>query len=48
MQQAIDFIDSLVVLVTIPNIIGLYFAAPVIKRDLRDYLARMAAAPSPV
>lgn len=43
-HQVIDFIDSLVVLVTVPNIIGLYILAPTIRRDLRDYLARMAAA----
>jgi AGCS family alanine or glycine:cation symporter len=43
-QQVIDFIDSLVVLVTIPNIIGLYLLAPTIRRDLRSYLARMSAA----
>ncbi|MEQ9463530.1 MAG: alanine/glycine:cation symporter family protein [Haliea sp.] len=42
-RQVIDFIDSLVVLVTIPNIIGLYILAPTIKRDLRDYLAGVAA-----
>ncbi len=42
-QQVIDFIDSLVVLVTIPDIIGLYILAPTIKRDLQDYRARMAA-----
>jgi len=42
-QQVIDFIDSLVVLITIPNIIGLYILAPTIKRDLQDYRARMAA-----
>lgn len=41
-QQIIDFIDSLVVLITIPNIIGLYILAPTIKRDLQDYLGRMA------
>lgn len=42
-QQVVDFIDSLVVLVTIPNIIGLYLLAPTIKRDLKDYLGRLAA-----
>jgi len=31
-----------VVLITIPNIIGLYILAPTIKRDLQDYLGRMA------
>ena len=41
-RQVIDFIDSLVVLITIPNIIGLYILAPTIKRDLKDYLRRMA------
>jgi AGCS family alanine or glycine:cation symporter len=41
-QQVVDFIDSLVVLITIPNVIGLYLLAPTIRRDLRDYLARMA------
>jgi AGCS family alanine or glycine:cation symporter len=43
-QQVVDFIDSLVVLVTIPNIIGLYLLAPTIKGELKDYLGRMAAA----
>lgn len=42
-QQVVDFIDSLVVLVTIPNIIGLYLLAPTIKHDLKDYLGRLAA-----
>jgi len=42
-QQVVDFIDSLVVLVTIPNVIGLYLLAPTIKRDLRDYLSRLSS-----
>jgi len=40
-QQAIDLMDGLLVLITIPNIIGLYILAPTVRRDLMDYLDRM-------
>lgn len=39
-RQVIDLIDCFLVLITIPNIIGLYILAPTIKRDLADYLKR--------
>jgi len=38
-QQVIDLIDSFLFLITIPNVIGLYFLAPTIKRDLRAYMS---------
>lgn len=40
-QQVIDLIDCFVFLITIPNIVGLYFLAPTIKRDLTDYLSNV-------
>lgn len=39
-RQVIDLIDCFLVLITIPNIIGLYILAPTIKRDLAEYLNR--------
>jgi AGCS family alanine or glycine:cation symporter len=42
-HQVIDLMDGLLVLMTIPNIIGLFILAPTIKRDLIDYLARRKA-----
>ena len=39
-RQVIDLIDCFLVLITIPNIIGLYILAPTIKRDLAAYLNR--------
>lgn len=40
-QQVIDVMDGFLVLMTIPNVVGLYFLAPTVKRDLADYLARL-------
>ncbi len=40
-QQVIDLMDGLLVLMTIPNIIGLFILAPIVKRDLRDYIDRI-------
>jgi AGCS family alanine or glycine:cation symporter len=45
-QQVIDLIDCFVFLITIPNVIGLYFLAPTIKRDLTAYLSKVKSSRS--
>ena len=37
----IDFADSLLFLMAIPNLVGVYLLMPVVKRDLAAYLARL-------
>ncbi|GAB5414988.1 MAG: alanine/glycine:cation symporter family protein [Congregibacter sp.] len=39
----LDFSDAMIFLIAIPNILGLYLFAPEVKRDLKDYLARIRA-----
>ena len=40
LSAVLDFSDAMVFLIAVPNIIGLYFYAPEIKRDLNTYLAK--------
>ena len=40
-DQVIDFMDAVFFLMAVPNIVGLYFLAPELKRDLKSYLARV-------
>lgn len=40
LSAVLDFSDAMVFLIAVPNIIGLYFYAPEIKRDLNAYLAK--------
>ena len=37
----LDISDALVFLICVPNILGLYFLAPVVKRELQSYQARL-------
>lgn len=37
----LDISDALVFLICVPNILGLYFLAPIVKRELDSYLARL-------
>ncbi len=37
----LDISDALVFLICVPNILGLYFLAPIVKRELQSYLARI-------
>ncbi|WP_343561064.1 alanine/glycine:cation symporter family protein [Kiloniella sp. b19] len=37
----LDISDALVFLICVPNILALYFLAPVVKREMNDYLARI-------
>lgn len=45
--QVFNLIDSIFFLLAVPNILGLYFMAPEIKADLKDYLARLKAGKIP-
>ena len=44
LSSVILFTDSMVFLMTIPNVIALYILAPEIKRDLKDYIAKIKSA----
>lgn len=37
----LDISDAFVFLICVPNILGLYFLAPIVKREMDDYLARL-------
>jgi AGCS family alanine or glycine:cation symporter len=39
----LDISDALVFLICVPNILGLYFLAPIVKKELDSYLARIAS-----
>ena len=39
----LDISDALVFLICVPNILGLYFLSPIVKRELDSYRARMAS-----
>ncbi|MEO5596843.1 MAG: alanine:cation symporter family protein, partial [Lysobacteraceae bacterium] len=36
-----DFSDAMIFVMALPNVIGLYLLAPVVKRELASYLARV-------
>ena len=40
-KEVFSFIDSLYFMMAVPNIIGLYFLAPELKRDIASYRARL-------
>ncbi len=37
----LDISDALVFLICVPNILGLYFLAPIVKREMEHYMARV-------
>ena len=39
LNSIIDFSDSMIFVMSIPNIIGLYLLMPVVKRELAEYRA---------
>lgn len=41
LDNVIDFADAMFLSMAFPNIVGLYLLAPELKRDVKDYLARM-------
>ncbi|MHA1544647.1 MAG: alanine/glycine:cation symporter family protein [Alphaproteobacteria bacterium] len=46
-EKVFNLMDSIFFLLAIPNILGLYFMAPELKADLKDYLARLKAGKIP-
>ena len=38
----IDFSDSMIFIMALPNVIGLYFLMPVVKREVQKYQAKLA------
>lgn len=41
-SEMVDFADAIFFLMAVPNIIGLYLLAPVVKREMNSYFARLA------
>jgi AGCS family alanine or glycine:cation symporter len=39
----LDFSDALVFVIALPNILGLYILAPIIKRELKSYQERITS-----
>jgi AGCS family alanine or glycine:cation symporter len=37
----IDFSDAIVFCMALPNVMGLYFMAPIVKREIKDYLEKI-------
>jgi AGCS family alanine or glycine:cation symporter len=38
----VDFADAIYFLMAVPNVIGLYLLAPVVRREMRSYFDRLA------
>lgn len=47
LQPVVDFSDAMIFIMTLPNVIGLYLLAPVVKRELDDYWAKYKAGQLP-
>ncbi len=43
LQAVLDFADAMVFLISVPNILGLYFYAPEIKREVSEFIASVKA-----
>lgn len=43
LSAILDFADALIFVMAIPNLIGLYILAPEVKRDLKDYWAKIGS-----
>ena len=41
LDAVLDFSDAMVFLVALPNVIGLYIMAPIVKRELKSYQRRL-------
>lgn len=40
-DQLVDFADAIYFLMAVPNVIGIYLLAPVVKREMKSYFARL-------
>jgi AGCS family alanine or glycine:cation symporter len=47
LDQLVDFADAIYFLMAVPNVIGLYLLAPVVKREMDSYFARLRAGKIP-
>jgi AGCS family alanine or glycine:cation symporter len=47
LKAVLDFSDAMIFLIAIPNILGLYFFAPEVKRDINDYMRRIRSGEVP-
>ena len=43
LDVVLEFSDALVFVIALPNILGLYILAPIIKRELQSYQARLTS-----
>ena len=41
LDAVLDFSDALVFVIALPNVLGLYILAPIIKRELNSYQSRL-------
>ncbi|PNQ63044.1 alanine:cation symporter family protein [Vibrio agarivorans] len=41
LDAVLQFSDALVFLIALPNVLGLYFYAPIVKQEIQDYLAKI-------
>ena len=41
LEQLVDFADSIYFLMAVPNVIGLYLLAPVVRREMKSYFQRL-------
>ena len=47
LDAVLDFSDALVFVIALPNILGLYVLAPVVKKELKSYQARLKSGEIP-
>ena len=40
-KKLVDFSDAIYFLMAVPNVIGIYLLAPVVKREMKSYFARL-------
>lgn len=43
LKAVLDFSDAIIFVMVVPNLLGLYFMAPVVKRELKSYFERLAS-----
>lgn len=46
-EQLVDFADAIYFLMAVPNVVGLYLLAPVVKREMKSYFERLRAGKIP-
>ena len=47
LDAVLDFSDALVFVIALPNIFGLYVLAPIVKKELKSYQARLKSGEIP-